>query len=291
MKKKEYQPYLLLLPVILVLILIVGAPLVKVFQMSFYNLFLGRPNPPFTGFENYARLISDAVFRKALLNSAVFTLFCIVSMVLIGLGLSLLVNTKIRGRTIFRILLLLPWAGPMVVASIVWLRIYDPQFGLLNYLLRATGLVQKNILWLQSPSLALASVIVVTVWKFYPIAMLFILAGLQGIPEEHYEAAAIDGANALQSFIFVTLPGLRFVLLTLLVFLFIVIFTHFDIIFIMTEGGPMHASETLAIMTYLQAFKFFRFGYSAAIGITLLVLTSMATLVFFYISEVQKPAQ
>jgi multiple sugar transport system permease protein len=177
-------------------------------------------------------------------------------------------------------MLILPWALPPVVTGLVWAWMFDFQFGVINYGLRLLHLTDKNLSWMVSPDLALPAVIVATSWKHLPLATIILLAGLQSISGELYEAAQIDGASALQRYRSVTLPGLRPVLGLLLLLETLWNFKSFAYIYMMTGGGPARSTESLVVSVYYEAFQFYKFGYAAALGMIVLVICVGITLVY-----------
>jgi len=185
---------------------------------------------------------------------------------------ALFLNTLRRGRTTIRLAFLTPWMVTPVIGAIAWVWLLDPHFGVVNHLLRSVGLIAANQVWLGEPALALWSVIAVDVWRGFPFVMLILLAGLQTVPKEEYEAASIDGAGALQRFLFVTLPHLRYLLVVATTLDVINTIRTFDIVAVMTRGGPINATEVLPVLIFNTAFQANRFGPAAAIGVILLAL-------------------
>jgi multiple sugar transport system permease protein len=197
----------------------------------------------------------------------------------IGLGLALLLDELRFARTALRIAFLTPWMVAPAIGATIWLWMLEPQFGVVNYLVQAVGIIKAPLAWLGTPSLAFASVVTVDVWRGAPFVMLLMLAGLQTIPREQYEAAGIDGANAWQRFRYVTLPNLRYLLIVASTLDVINTIRHYDTIGVMTAGGPAGATEVLPVLLYNTAFRGNRFGDAAAIGV-LLMLIVLAFAVF-----------
>lgn len=266
--------YLLLAPAVLLILLILIYPIILSFDLSFQDVKIARiggDRKPFTTI-NYQRLFGSAEFWQACWVSfkliAVVTFFCFV----IGLGTALLVNQQFKGRTLARLLIAMPWAVPEVVAVIVWWWIFDSSFGLMNWILVTLDLAAKPITWLSDPVAAFSAVSTVMIWKGYPFVSIMLLAGLQAIPEDYYHAAKVDGASAWQRFTNITLPCLMPVLGVTMILVVLWVFRDFTIIYVLTGGGPIGATQTLSIMTYEQAFGFYKFGYAAAVGIVTMVL-------------------
>ena len=209
---------------------------------------------------------------------------------MLGLGLAVLLDRPLRGRSIFRAALLIPMMLPPVVAGVVWRLMLNPDFGAINGTLKGAGLNTDALTWTASPLLALASVIAVDIWQWTPFMFLVLLAGLQAIPQEPYEAAMIDGASAWQTFRHVTLPLVRPAILIALLLRTMDLLRVFDQIFILTEGGPGFATETVSLYIYRAAFRFFDFGYAAAMSFVLLVVTNIISLTYIRLLQKQEAA-
>lgn len=259
-------------------------PLARGIQMSFYDIELLAPSgsEQFIGLANYLALLQRPDFWQSVRVTLVYTLGVVVASYLIGLVTALFLHREFWGRAIFRTLMIVPWAVPEVVAVLIFVWMFDAQYGVINYFLIKLGLIAKQLAWLVQPDLALIAVLAVTIWKQFPVATVILLAGLQTIPEELYEAASIDGANAWQRFRYITMSGLRPINTVLILILVLYSFRRVTIIFAMTGGGPVRATETLAIQTYLQGFKFFQMGYAATIGTVILVILLAFTLLYFW---------
>jgi len=278
----HWFPYLTILPVLAVLTTILIYPLLQVLVMSFRAVDLGRPVPgePFIGLANYAEMLHRPQFWQSLRVTVVYTFSVVILTCIGGLIVAQILNAKFRGRALARALLILPWALPPVVTGLVWSWMFDFQFGVVNYGLKLLHLVDKNVSWMVNPDLALPAVIVATAWKHLPLATIILLAGLQSISAELYEAAHIDGANALQRYRYVTLAGLRPVLGLLLLLETLWNFKSFTYIYMMTGGGPARSTESLVVSVYYEAFQFYKFGYAAALGIIILIICVAITLVY-----------
>jgi multiple sugar transport system permease protein len=207
---------------------------------------------------------------------------------LLGLGLALLLNSEIRGRGIFRASLLVPMMLPAVVVGVVWRLMLNPNFGAINGTLKQIGINTESLTWTASPKLAMLSVIAVDVWQWTPFVFLVLLAGLQAIPQEPYEAALIDGSSRWQTFWHVTLPLLKPSILIVLLLRTMDLLRVFDQIFILTEGGPGFATETISLYIYRTAFRFFDFGYAAAMSFVLLALTNVISAIYIKFLEAKE---
>jgi multiple sugar transport system permease protein len=258
-------PYWFLAPAVALLLALTVYPFFYIVRLSLYRMSPG--GEVFVGADNFLRLVRDPLFFQSLGQTLVFTVGALALEFGLGLGLALLLDSQIRGRSLWRSLLLLPMILPPVV----------PNFGVLNGALQLGGVDTSRLTWLADPSVALAAVIVVDVWEWTPFVFLILLAGLQAIPEEPYEAARIDGASAWQTFRHVTLPLLAPAILVALLLRTIDLLRIFDQVFILTQGGPGFATETISLYIYKTAFRFFDFGYAAAMSLLLLVGTLMVS--------------
>jgi multiple sugar transport system permease protein/N,N'-diacetylchitobiose transport system permease protein len=235
--------------------------------MSFFDV--NSPFPghyPFVGLGNYQRIFGSSDFWAAARRTAYFTIVSTWFELILGVLLALLLNVRFRGRAILRSIVILPWALPTIVNGMMWRWIYNPEYGALNALLTQLHLISQYRSWLGKPFLALNMVIVADVWKTTPLAAFLLLAGLSTIPHELYEAARVDGAGAVRSFFSVTLPLLVPTILIVLVVRTIEAFKVFDIIYVMTRGGPANGTQTIAVYAYIQAFSNQLFGYGGALA-------------------------
>jgi len=235
---------------------------------------------PFVGLSNYAYVLSQSRTWHALWLAGLYTLVVVTGSMLVGLLTALAVRGEFPGRAVYRVGIILPWVVPPVAAALVWSWMLDYQFGVVNFLLRSARLIKEPIGWLTTKDWALTSMFLVGIWKDYPIASIMLLAGLQSIPGELYEAANIDGANAWQSLLHITLPGLKPVSGVLALLLALWSFKSFTYIYIMTGGGPSQATETAVVLVYLQAFRFFDFGVASALGVIMLLILIIFTILY-----------
>ncbi len=265
-------------PTALFLAAIVVFPLGHAFWTSLHRV--RGLNATFVGFGNYARLLADEAFWHSLGVSFAFTASAVALHLVIGLALALVVNELRVARTSLRIVFLTPWMVAPAVGATIWLWLLEPQFGVVNYLLRTAGLISAPVAWLGEPGPALASVIAVDVWRGVPFVMLLMLAGLQTIPLEQYEAASIDGAGAWTRFRYVTWPNLRYIVIVATTLDVINTIRHYDIIGVMTGGGPAGATEVLPALIFNTAFRGNRLGEAAAIGVALLVIVLVLAVVY-----------
>jgi len=271
--------YVFTLPAVILLALVLLIPLAFVLNLSLQTE-VGRGDMAYVGLDNYQRFIGDPYFWNAVRNTTVFTIACVVLHLLIGMATALLLNKDIKARTAFRISALVPWMFSSVVVAALWRWMFSAEFGVINDILDRIGF-HEQIAWLGSIDLALPAVIFTNAWRGFPFVMVMILAGLQAIPREQYEAAAVDGASRWSSFRYVTLPHLRYVISIGLVLDTIWTFKYFDLVQVMTGGGPANATEVLTTLVYRNAFEYFKFGYAAAIAVMMFLVLLAFTL--FYV--------
>jgi len=234
---------------------------------------------------NFRQMLVDPDFWRIMLRTLVFTTLVDIIILIAGLGVALLMNWQFRGRAAVRGLLTIPWAIPEVPVAITFIFMIDPTFGVFNLLALMLPGVTENPQWTLNPTLAMAIVIIVTVWKGFPFYSLVLLSALQAVPEELYEAAKLDGASKLRQFIHVTLPGIRPSVALLAVLAFIYSMQQFTLIWLITGGGPVDATMTLAPAIYMQAFRFYNFSYASAMAVVGLVFSVVATVAFIAVQR------
>jgi len=266
---------LLLLPLVVVLLAVIGWPLLDTFWLSFTDARLGGQTGTFVWFDNYLHAFRAPAFRRALFVTVVFTVCTVAAEMLIGLGVGLLLNMDLKGQKFMRGLLIVPWALPTVVNAMCWRVIYNPDFGALDAFLQQTGLIGTYQSWLGDPDTALIAVGVADVWKTFTLVAMITLAGLQAVPQELREAAAIDGAGPFKRFCVVTLPVILPPLTIACVLRTIEAFKVFDIIWVMTRGGPLDSTKSLSILVYQEAFSFRHAGYGASLAMLSVAITML----------------
>lgn len=278
---KKATPYLLLLPALVFTALVVAYPLGQNLINSLRDVSMITGTGGWVGFANYIRVFDDPLFVLAFRNTLFYALAGTLLALVIGFALALLLNMKAgRISTAAAFLYTIPWVISPVVAGFAWKWVLNDHFGIVNHWLSSIGLVDAGTCWLGDPSTALACVMLARVWQFYPFAMVMILAGLQTIPPEQYEAAAVDGATALRRFFHITLPNLQAVLSVLLVLGVIWSFNDFNLVFVMTRGGPMNSSMVLPVLVREYSFVFFDLGKGSALSI--IIFSLLAGLAFLY---------
>jgi multiple sugar transport system permease protein len=270
------------IPAALLVGIVMVYPALRTILLSLYEVSLGNSfNPDFIGFDNYKRLFLDSRFFDTLWTTAVFTALSVALEFGLGLGLALAVDSWVRGRDVVRTLLLIPWTLPTAVIAVLWAWIFNDQYGILNSLLFRAGVISAPISWLGGPQTAMAAVIIADVWKTTPFVFVILLAGLQGIPEELYEALEIDGGGVWDRFRLITWPFLaRFVFIAL-VFRAIQAFSIFDLVYVMTGGGPGGTTETLSVYAYQTMMRYLDFGYAAALAVAMMLLLAAFAAVLY----------
>jgi multiple sugar transport system permease protein len=277
--KDRYMWIPFVLPGVLLLILVLGFPAIT---SLLYSIKSGDGGSSSYTFANYTNLLNDPFFTTTFWNTVIFVFFSVASHVIFGLAVAMVLNTALPAKPLFRIVALLPWVVPDVVAGIIWKWMFNPLYGAINDFLLKLGLIHSQIEWLSNPKLALFSVILVNLWRGFPFVMLILLAGLQAIPTYLYEAAAIDGASTWQSFFYITIPGLRKMFVVALALDTVWEVRRFGLIQAMTQGGPGMLTEVLSTYTYKQYFKFFRFEYASAISVIMTIVLLLVSLPYIW---------
>lgn len=267
------MPYWLLSPAVLATLVVVFYPMLQAGITSLYYDVLWKPKATrFIGLDNFFAIARDPVFWASLGRTAIWIGVTVPLQLVLGFVTALLLNQQFRWRALARSLILIPWALPSVVIGLMWSWIYHPQVGLLNDLLLRVGVLNTAIPWLASPDTALYSIIAALVWQGFPFFAIMILAGLQTIPANLYEAAAIDGATTWQQFVEITLPGLKSVLVTAVMLRIIWVANSMDVIYVMTGGGPGYATHTLPLYAFKRTYSSMDFGYGSALAVTFALL-------------------
>jgi multiple sugar transport system permease protein len=278
---KDLLPYAFLVPALLILGLTIVYPMVSNLVMSAQRVqLLKGGGAEFIGVANYAKLAGSRSFRSSLVSSLEFVGLSLPLALVLGLVLALLFNEIRKGRPMLMACLLIPWAISPVVTGYMWRWLFHDSFGLVNHLLLSLGVAGEGVPWLARSGTAMAAVVIANVWRFMPYTTIMLLAGLQGIPKNLYEAAHVDGAGIVRRFWHVTLPQLRHVLAVVFLFATIWMVNEFPLIFVMTEGGPAKATQVLPITIYQIAFEHLRLGRGAAAAMVLLAFLLIASIAF-----------
>jgi multiple sugar transport system permease protein len=264
--RREWSAYLFLSPGLVLFLVFTVFAILFSFYLSFHEWSIIEKEKPFVGLENYADILEDDRFHRAVVNTVYFTGGSVPVTMGIGLLVAMLLNQPLRGRALFRAMFFLPVVTPFVVVAILWKWLYNGDFGPLNYYLTSLGIVSEPLRWLADPDLAMPSVIIMTIWSGIGFSMVIYLAGLQAIPQDYYDAAKVDGAGALGRFRDITLPLLSSTTLFVVIIQFLGSFQAFAQIFVMTSGGPVGRTTTIVYYIYTHAFKRFDMGYASAMA-------------------------
>ena len=272
---KKALPYYFLTPAMLVLVCLMLYPIIQVIIFSFFDNVITNPNPKFVGLSNYKEVLSDDVFHSSVFHTVHFTVFSVIFHMVIGMSFALLLNAKINStvRPLFRLIMILPWLFTPTVIAIVWKLILDPG-GIVNFIL------SRNTEWFGNPDTSLNALTFANIWAGYSFYLISILAGLQSVSNDQYDAAKIDGVNGLQNFWYITLPHLKPVLLSLTMLDLIWTMQVFPLIWILTGGGPGHTTEVMSTYTYKQTFFNFEFSIASTAAVVILVISLV--MAFFY---------
>jgi ABC-type sugar transport system permease subunit len=262
--------YIFVTPIAVAVLALVAYPFCYAVYLSLTHKLVGLP-PVFVGLENYIRLYEDGFFRRAVYNSFLFTFGSVGFKLVLGMVMALVLMSKIRWRSFWTGVLLIPWVAPTVVSALNFLWIFDGSLGVLNYLLvKVFRILPQGVGWLSEPGTAMASVIAVNVWRGFPFFGISFLAGMKAIPGELYEAAAVDGATPLQRFHHVTLPGIKNIAIIVVLLSTIWTFNDFGIVYILTKGGPGGSTMVMPVLSYETAFGAQRLGEAIAVALYLL---------------------
>ena len=284
--RERFTGYAYLIPVAVCLGGTILFPILKAMHMSLYHHVLFKPKEyGFIGLGNYRRLLADETFWLTLWNSFVWVFGSVGFQFLGGFAAALLLHQSFRGRAFVRTVTLLPWIVPGVVVALVWEWLYQPNYGVINDLLLRLGWLKDRVAWLSDPSLAMPAVIATNVWRGVPFFAIMLLAGLQAIPDELYEASRVDGASVLQRFRHITLPLLRPIIIVATATRVIWTFNYADLIFVMTSGGPANATQITSTYTLVTAYSTLDFGYAATLSVVLLVIMLVFTVLYLRVTR------
>ncbi len=272
--------YLLMLPLAIILTILIFYPLVLVVRNSLLDKHFGSPAAPFIGFANYSALLGSGRFWLVAGHSVIWTIVSVCFQVIVGFSLALLLNQHLYGKAFFRGLFLLPWVIPGVVVALIWKWMLNDLYGIVNNYLGKVDSAWYGLAWFSDQKLAMPTVIGVNVWRGAPFVMVILLAGLQTVPRELKEAASIDGANRVQQFWHVTIPHMQKILAIVALVFMLFNFNNFDLIYLMTQGGPSDRTMTLPVFTYELGFRGMDIGASTAVAVIMLVALAAVSLVY-----------
>ena len=277
---KKYIPYILITPVLLVILLLYAYPILMILIQSFNKVSIVDNNYTFIGLDNFTNFFNDGTFRFTLLLTLKYTVITVTLKLIIGFSMALVLNSETYFNKTLRFLTLIPWTIQQVSVAVIWKWIFDGNYGYLNYILLKLGLIEKNILWLSDPKLALISASIVDTWLGISFVSMIFLAALNSIDKSLYESSKIDGANSIQSFRHITIPSIKKVFIITGTLVSIWTFNSFNVIYVLTRGGPMRKTETFVIRIYQEAFEKFNIGSSSAISVIVFLLLLLLTIVY-----------
>lgn len=283
--RKRLVPYLFVAPATLLFCLLMLFPMITVLRYSLVDNAILNKSPEFVGFQNYITVLSDPIFLQAIGQTLYFTIMSVVFHLLIGLAFALMLNSdRINPfvRSVLRVLYILPWLFTAVIIAVIWRLLLDPN-GVINSILMALNIVDFKVEWFSSTKTAIHALTFANIWAGYPLFMVSLLAGLQGIPKELYEAAAIDGANEFQKFRNITIPQLMPIIISIALLDFIWTMQVFPLVWMTTGGGPIYSTEMLSTFTYKLAFSRYQFSLASASAIIILIISMSMT--YFYIKH------
>jgi len=287
--KRKLTPYFYIAPVIILLLFMYGYPLIKSIWMSFMDYKLTRLNKSsWNNFQNYTKMFMDDNFWLLLKNSLIYVIVSVAGQFLLGLGLAMALNKKFKGRGLYQSIVFLPWAFSSFVVGLLFRWSFNGEYGVVNDLLKKAGLITKGISWLGTPGLSLMVIIFAMIWVGIPFFGIMILAALQSVPDEVYEAADMDGCGKVRRFFLLTLPYIKPTIIMTVLLRFIWIFNSFDLVIIVTGGGPANYSQTLPSYIYTQAFSSYDFGLAGAFGVLLIFILTIYAVIFLTLTKYDK---
>jgi len=279
--------YIFILPAMILIAFFMVIPLIRSFAMSLFK-WDGILEPKFIGLKNYNELFKDPYFWNAFVNNFIFMILAVFFTVTIGFLFAVAIERRVFGWSVYKYVYYIPVMLSMTVVGSLFFKILEPNFGLLNTFLRTLGLETSNLLWLGDPKTALYSIIGVTIWQYCGFTMILFLVAVEGIPFDIHDAATIDGVNGMQRLLYITMPYIKRVFMVVIMLQIIFSFKVFDIVWVMTEGGPGSASEVLGTLLYKTAFTSQKFGYASAIAVIMTVVVFIISLVYIRFSRLDK---
>jgi multiple sugar transport system permease protein len=287
--KNKMEPYIFIAPVFILLLCMFGYPLLNSFVMAFENYKLTQPNDIFfNGLDNFVKIFSDSDFGLIIKNTLIYVIVTVAGQFLLGMTLAMALRKKFRGRGLYQSIVFLPWALSGFVVGLLFRWSFNGEYGVVNDLLLKMGIIHEGIAWLGTPGLSLFVVIIAMIWMGVPFFGIMILAALQSIPNDVYEAADIDGCGSLKKFFAITVPFIKPTIIMTLLLRTIWIFNSFDLIVVITNGGPANTSQTLPSFMYTKAFSSYDFGLAAALGVILILVLAVYAVIFLKTTKYNK---
>lgn len=280
---KKGTPYAYVSPTIMLMLILLFLPISMVITYSLMDNVIMNKNPEYVALSNYRTIFADPVFHEAIGNTIFFTVMSVIFHMVIGLAFAMMLNAKVLHtvtKSLFRVVYILPWVFTAAIIAILWRLMLNPN-GIVNYILETAGIISSKVEWLSSRQTALYALTFINIWAGYPFYMVSLLAGLQGISPDLYEAATVDGANSVQKFCYVTIPQLKPIILSLSLLDCIWTMQQFPLVWMTTGGGPIHATEMLSTYTYKLAFSKYQFSLASTSAVIILIFSML--LAFFYV--------
>lgn len=280
---KKGTPYAYVAPTIMLMLILLFLPISMVITYSLMDNVIMNKNPEYVALLNYRTIFADPVFHEAIGNTIFFTSMSVIFHMVIGLSFAMMLNVKVLHtvtKSLFRVVYILPWVFTAAIIAILWRLMLNPN-GIVNYILETAGIISSKVEWLSSRQTALYALTFINIWAGYPFYMVSLLAGLQGISPDLYEAATVDGANSVQKFFYVTIPQLKPIILSLSLLDCIWTMQQFPLVWMTTGGGPIHATEMLSTYTYKLAFSKYEFSLASTSAVIILIFSMV--LAFFYV--------
>lgn len=287
--RKKMEPWMFLLPALIILLLLFGYPLINSFIMAFQNYKLTAPNNiTFNGLDNFKKLLDDTDTLMILKNTLIYVILSVFGQFILGMTLALALKKQFRGRGIYQSIVFLPWAFSGFVVGLIYRWSFNGEYGVVNNILLDLGIIDEKIAWLGTPGYSLAVVIIAMIWMGIPFFAIMILAALQSIPTDVYEAANVDGCGVVRQFFQITLPYIKPTIITTVLLRTIWVFNSFDLVLVITNGGPANSSQTLPAYMYSKAFGTYDFGFASALGVVIMVLMGTYAMFFLKITKYDK---
>jgi len=292
--KNDNVGYIFVFPALIYMAVFVGYPIISNIILSLQDVTvrtINSPVKPFVGLNNYVELFMDNVLRTSIINTLIFTVFCLIFQFSIGFALALLFNKKFSFAKPIRGLLMMPWMIPITVTALMFKFMFSSNVGIINFILKSLHIIRQPVDWLTQPGTAMAALIIANIWIGIPFNMILIATGLTTIPDDIYESSSIDGANKIQTFFRITVPMLKSTIASVLILGFIYTFKVFDLVYVMTNGGPVNSTQTLSTYSYKLSFDLFRYSHGATVANVLFVILFIVSLLYlkiFYAEEGSK---